>query len=495
MTEKLKDDTIQSSVKSEDLDQIEQLQSVKRRFSIILVLLLTAIIIGFPAWYLTTSVERSKLPIEEIDLLNQLYLNNVNYEIPVEIIDLPITLNGLIEETQELLNSKLSKSNTKIKLLKENNLEIEDLNIYKLKLIMNEDEDKLIVSPNKDKLIRLFITPNVIKNGLVGDLISRVLTDSIFNLEINESLNKQKNIIKFPFTNDYKISINFLHSGNKILDLNDDNELIKKALNNFQNFIQSLKSFANFTIEFQELWYEKRILTNDEYKVDNKTIIKDTSMFIDYSDWGLDQDVELNPIINLNLYLPDNEKIIIENSIKNSFIIPQWGGVIISNDDEKIDYNKLNEIFDIFAFQILKLIGINTDSDKSLFYRIDEMIRIQTVENIKESLKNFQSLIKLSNQLETIPIPLETVEEIKESIEKVHLSINKLQQLNWLDAYKSSIIALKLSNNAFFHKDMVQQAYFPEEHKMAVYSPLLGPFATISILALIRGIKEMKKLN
>lgn len=67
-----------------------------------------------------------------------------------------------------------------------------------------------------------------------------------------------------------------------------------------------------------------------------------------------------------------------------------------------------------------------------------------------------------------------------------------MQSLNWLGAYRHSTRALKLSNNAFFHKDMVQQAYFPEEHKMAVYSPLLGPFVTIVVMALVRGVKELR---
>lgn len=471
-----------------DVQKIEQLQSIKNRFLIIIVLLLTSIIIGFPSWILTTSVERSTLPIEEINELNDLYLNNIEYQIPVELIELPNTLNGLVDETQNLLNSNLKNSTVKIKLLKEGKVLANGFNNYKLKLIMNEDEDKLIISPNKDKLIKLFITPNVIKNGLVSDLIARVLTDSIFDLEINNKSNT--NIVRFPFSNDYKISINFLHSNNKMLN---SIELIKQAIGNFQNFIQVLNPFTNFTIEFQELWYETRIKTNGEYKEGNKTFIKDTSMFVDYSDWGLDQDVELNPVINLNLYLPDNEELIIENSTKNSFIIPQWGGVVIHNENEELDYYKLNEIFDIFAFQVLKLIGINTDPNRSIFYRVDEMVRTQTINNIKESLKNYESLIKLSNQLETITIPLQTVNEVEESISAMKETMYKLEQLNWLDAYKSSIVSLKLSNQAFFHKDMVQQAYFPEEHKMAVYSPLLGPFVTICFLALVRGLKELRK--
>lgn len=338
----------------------------------------------------------------------------------------------------------------------------------------------------------------MIKHGLVKDMLSRILIEHIFAPEMSQNNNnnnnhsnvKAKNLIKFPFSTSYKISINFLHSNSKMLSLPDG--VLEKAIGNFKSFVNSLEAFTQFTVEFQELWYENRLLTKDEYDEGGFRYIKDPSMFIDYSDWGLDQDVELDPVINLNLYLPENERLMIENSHRNSFIIPQWGGVVIVNDDERVDYDRLNEIFDIFAFQILKLVGVDTNPDRSIFFRVDELIRMQTVENINNSLTNFKSLIKLINQLETIPIPLQSVNEINESIDYIRACAADLQSLNWLGAYRHSTRALKLSNNAFFHKDMVQQAYFPEEHKMAVYSPLLGPFVTIVVMALVRGVKELR---
>lgn len=462
----------------------------KLRFSIIIVLLLTAIIIGFPSWYLTTSVERASLPIDEMNLLNEKCLNGINYKIPVQISGYDIDIN----ELQIKLDEKLLNSNAKISII--NEINNNDTNTYQLKIIPNDIENKLIVSPNSDKLIELYVTND---NIMINDLISRVLIDSIFNLELNyHQIDNISKLIKLPFNKNYKISINFLHENNKIFP---NKEILQKSINNFQNFINSLNTIANFTIEFQELWHEKRIITENEYINENNfTVIKDINRFVDYSNWGLDQDFDINPIINLNLYLPDGENLLIENSQKNSFIISKWGSVIILNDDEvnSIDYNKMNEIFDIFAFQLLKLIGINSETDnfnndgKSLFFKIDEFIRIQTIKNINESLINFQNLNKLINQLKTIPIPLKSVEEINQSIIEIENTLNYLNNSQWYLAYKTSINAVELSNNAFFHKDMVQQAYFPEEHKMAVYSPLLGPFATIMIMAIVRGIKELK---
>jgi phosphatidylinositol glycan class S len=468
--------------------QVDEVDTPRKRFSIIVALLFTAIIFGLPSWYLTTSVERVVLPIEKMNEFHEKYWSGVQYSIPVELIDLPLPLSGLVDETQMMIDQKLKDSNVDIKLLNGNSTN--NLAAYRIKLVMNDEDDKLVVSPDENRLIKLYITPTIIKNGLVSDLLARVLVESIYNRELENDDDKITKLIQFPFDTKYKISVNFLHSNNQILENQD---YIVKAMKNFQNFLRSFEPFADFTIEFQELWYENRIKTNDEYQDGEFTVIKDTSRFVDYSDWGLDQDFDLNPIINLNLYLPDSEKLLIENSKRNSFIIPKWGGVVILNEDEEITMDKLNEVFDIFAYQFLKLMGIDTTTYKSLYYRVDERIRMQIMKNIQETLVNYQGLIKLVSQLETIPVPLQSVNEIEESITQLNATITNLDSMKWMDAFESSTKALKVSNNAFFHKDMVQQAYFPEEHKMAVYSPLMGPFCTIMLMAIVRGVKELRQ--
>ncbi|KAJ2980745.1 hypothetical protein NQ176_g2451 [Zarea fungicola] len=43
---------------------------------------------------------------------------------------------------------------------------------------------------------------------------------------------------------------------------------------------------------------------------------------------------------------------------------------------------------------------------------------------------------------------------------------------------------------AFFEKSMVGQLYFPDEHKIAVYLPLLGPISVPLIMGLITELKN-----
>jgi phosphatidylinositol glycan class S len=54
-------------------------------------------------------------------------------------------------------------------------------------------------------------------------------------------------------------------------------------------------------------------------------------------------------------------------------------------------------------------------------------------------------------------------------------------------------IAEAEAERAFFEKSMVGQLYFPDEHKLAVYIPLLGPVGVPLLLGLLNEIKAWRK--
>ena len=61
------------------------------------------------------------------------------------------------------------------------------------------------------------------------------------------------------------------------------------------------------------------------------------------------------------------------------------------------------------------------------------------------------------------------------------------------DALSHARIADEEAEKAFFHKSMVGQVYFPDEHKVAVYLPMLGPMAVPLIMSVLREVKEIRK--
>ena len=48
------------------------------------------------------------------------------------------------------------------------------------------------------------------------------------------------------------------------------------------------------------------------------------------------------------------------------------------------------------------------------------------------------------------------------------------------------------AEKAFFERTMVAQVYFPEEHKVAVYLPLMGPVGVPLIMVGIKVLKSMR---
>lgn len=468
---------------------------IRKRIASFLAVVLIASIVGIPLWIFTTSVHRSIIPNVNLDTFG----NGFPYIIPVYLIDVPEPLAGLVEDTQiqmDLIKPQIPNVDLHVNfMLDSTTTELDITNDdqrYKVQLVLSDFENETYaISTGPDRLIKIYITENVIANDQVPNFIATVLINHVFSDELDALKNPIKDVVKIDYHPKIILSLDLLRGGSSSLTWNLNSTPFKKFFG-FVKLLQ-LNGFANFQIETQEDWYENRVITPNEFQSeDGKTIIKDTATFIDYSGWGLDQDVGTEPVINFVIYVPDKETIEIENSNSNSFIVPQWGGIVIENGNEDvISDDRMEQIMDIFASQLFQLIG-GSKSQKSLYYRIDELIRLQTFHNVINSIENVQSLLKLTQQLKTIPIPEQAVDEINESIEYIKKSFSNRGGQWWIESNMFSSMALQLSDKAFFQKDMLQQAYFPDEHKTAVYSPLLGPFGTIILMGFVRLYKEFK---
>jgi phosphatidylinositol glycan class S len=60
-------------------------------------------------------------------------------------------------------------------------------------------------------------------------------------------------------------------------------------------------------------------------------------------------------------------------------------------------------------------------------------------------------------------------------------------------ALESAKLAEMKVERAFFEPSMVAMVYFPDEHKVAVYLPLLGPVAVPLIMSAIKELKAFRK--
>ena len=492
----------------------------KIRKLITVLILLVVVLLGYPLFVYTTSIHRAELPIEEVEQLASNYLNRIDFKIPIYL-ELPNALEHFIPTWQNVLDEELHANHPELdnfwglELKRVASAEVNSDNDYIVKFEYKEAEDDkttegFLISPY-NKEVKLILTQNVVNAKKVDDFLKRVLLDEMFSDEIEvmaelaRKESKESDLV-LPYSAHYNLVFSLMVENGKTVSWD-----IAKATELFEPIFKNLDHFANFTVSTQIQYYST--LSNEVlYDNDSKEYIietEDLSTFINFGDWNLINH-DMSPTINFLIYFPasnyDNIAMNIRNSSTNSFIVPQWGGVhifnkkmpILQNHTCNISDDELYTSMEIFASQLFQLLGIPSHS-KSPLLRYDKLSRVVMVKNTRNSLEKLQSLIKLAESLNGITIPDATKDYANKALQSIYESFNLSSKQNYKGAMKASSQSLDSSNKAFFAKQMVQQAYFPNEHKLAVFLPLLGPVGSIitlgSLKLLLEYIRDKKKLK
>ncbi|KKF94600.1 hypothetical protein CFO_g3051 [Ceratocystis platani] len=197
-----------------------------------------------------------------------------------------------------------------------------------------------------------------------------------------------------------------------------------------------LKPIHNFTIDTQVQLYSPP-------GVHSPVLGKeDLSSFINGAEWSLPPAIGEAPTINFILFV-GNQTIQLAQSnsqsepgTSQSWLIPKWGSVYLLPLPSDVDYVPADILKDpmlTFTGHLLSLLG--------------------------------------TPQSGFLPLRLSTLSR----------------------ALEHARIADAEAERAFFEKSMVGQLYFPDEHKIAVYLPLLGPVGTALFMGLISEVKAWKK--
>lgn len=272
-----------------------------------------------------------------------------------------------------------------------------------------------------------------------------------------------------------------------------------------------LKAFApisNFTIDTQVQLYAtfSPTATPPEYdeSEDAWTLKKeDLSGFINAAEWPLSPSIGRGPTINFILYVPSPYKspLVIKENQATSWLIPQWGGVVILNPPVKhllggqlnppsLSKESLEPAIATFAHQLLSLLG-TPSSPPSLPLRLQSLIRIHTASLLLSASSTMGSLARLTRSLPSIPIPVTVATSISRTLSHLSNTCALLQQGAFKSALANARVAENEAERSFFEKSMVGQAYFPDEHKVAVYLPLLGPIGVPLILGLVKETRNL----
>ncbi|KAL1613039.1 GPI transamidase component [Paraconiothyrium brasiliense] len=274
---------------------------------------------------------------------------------------------------------------------------------------------------------------------------------------------------------------------------------IDAALRQYMNpILKSFSGISNFTIDTQVQLYAgfSPSIRQPEYDDNAKawTIYQeDVKGFINAAEWPLSPSIGQGPTINFALYVPDEAQapLFVQGSRDNSWLIPQWGGVMILNPQSReatLTKEALVPAMQVFSTQLSSLLGL-PQTPASLPLRISTLTRVHAASLIFSTSSTLGALAQVYKKMPTIPVPDSVAKSVDLSLVHLKQACESLRDGRFQDALEHARIANGEAEKAFFERSMVGQVYFPDEHKVAVYLPLLGPIAVPLVMAALKEVK------
>jgi phosphatidylinositol glycan class S len=295
---------------------------------------------------------------------------------------------------------------------------------------------------------------------------------------------------------------------------------IEAALrSHIQPWVSALSSTSNFSITTQVQLFSAfsgsvRTMADDS---GNGTFIhhEDLSAFINAAEWPLSPSIGSGPSINFVLYVPlaKQSPLKVWGIDGTAWLIPQWGGICILNPPlvtnpetgklsvpEYLDRKLLDAPFEVFTTQLLSLLGVPPARPDGTAVPLEERLqshaRQSAISLFQRASSTLGSLARLSQSLNSIPILQKVARLVDDTMDHLEITCKQLRggNLNEIDLAEALMHAQEAyadSEKAFFEKSMVGQVYFPDEHKVAVYLPLLGPIGVPLVVGLVRELKQI----
>lgn len=271
--------------------------------------------------------------------------------------------------------------------------------------------------------------------------------------------------------------------------------------------LESLSGISNFTVDTQVQLYAtfSPSVQSPEYDSDLEIWTlreEDLSGFINAAEWPLSPSIGAGPTLNFVIYVPDpgNVPLVVKGSQASSWLIPQWGGVFILNSprgasDESarlagLSKEEIQPALLTFSHQLLSFLGA-PQSPPSLPLQLQTLTRLRAASLLFSASSTMGSLARLTVALPSIAIPETVSTAVDITLAQLRQTCGALKDGRFNDALSHARVAEAEAENGFFEKSMVGQVYFPDEHKVAVYLPLLGP---VGVPLVMSALKELKRL-
>ncbi|KAK5701518.1 GPI transamidase component [Elasticomyces elasticus] len=348
------------------------------------------------------------------------------------------------------------------------------------------DEVRVVFQPQIESLIYLL-------SGTPFALERTALTTAATQAKLDA-----RNTRAFKYASTYHLTFSLFVSGSSPAAWG-----IEEALHNYlEPLIDALKAISNITVDTQvqlHASFSPSIAgpVYDKSSKEWKLRKEDLSGFINAAEWPLSPSIGNGPTINFVLYAPTpaQSPLVIAETGGSSWLVPQWGGVAILNSQThttRLSKADLEPTMLTFADQLTSLIDLPAEPAQSLALRLKALSRERATSLILSSSSTLGALSRLTLKLTSIAIPDTVAASVQTSLDHLALACSDLKAGRYESALTHARTADEASEKAFFEPSMVGQVYFPDEHKVAVYVPLLGPMAVPLVMI---GLKELVKFR
>ncbi|CCU74645.1 putative GPI transamidase [Blumeria hordei DH14] len=482
----------------------EKLESIKTRSTIILSFWVIILAVGIPIWWVTTAIYRASLPLDQMmDWANGRVLDPREFSVfPLRILIEAESLSeleaqNLLRATQHALDdlNDFSAHHLRLQLSPSSKITLDELPVnlsgdvaLLIRLIPDVETSAQLhqhspilniyyalnqapSSPSSSGPLATYITHYLRalfaeERSMISHLLSNSSSDHLVDNYLTDSLQKwTSRTIKYSPSYHLTFSLFTPSSEPRTWPISNALDTHMKPLLNL------LYPTSNFTIDTQIQFYATPGVTGKVLRQE------DLSHFVNASEWPLSPSIGIAPTVNFIVYAGDIE---IEGGAK-SWLIPQWGGVTILPPSEVDD---LRPVMLIFAKQLMSLLGAPETGNLPL--RLQTLSRVRSASLLLKASSTLGSLARLSLALPGISIPRSVSDGVSKTIINLELACAGLAGPAGLEYARQ---AEQEAEKAFFEKSMVGQVYFPDEHKVAVYLPLLGP---VGVPLVIGAIKEVK---
>ncbi|KAE8311450.1 phosphatidylinositol-glycan biosynthesis class S protein-domain-containing protein [Aspergillus transmontanensis] len=545
-------DTMSSKTGARRLPPPEKSEAIQTRFKVIAAFWAVIIFLGFPIWWKTTSIYRARLPIQDMvewadgKTCRPVFPLEIHFETP----SLPESeAHHLLRTTQHTLDdlNEFSAHHLRLKLSEENSPALDGRadNALTVRLLPQEDlaAPRSELHPDTTRLDVYYppsqIPPPSASNPplsayIAGELqnlfteekaiIAQVLSDNNVggaNTPTSSSNNQQQpsailNSISpqlaesitrrlrrsMKYAETYHLAFSLFTPGSEPSSWD-----VKTTVEEYISpLLQAFAPISNFTVDTQVQLYATSAPTAplpvyDETQAAWMLKKEDLSAFINAAEWPLSPSIGSGPTINFILYVPapSQSPMVVEESSATSWIIPQWGGVFLLNPLSTADHSSnpphlsqeaLRPAFLTFSHQLLTLLGAPA-TPASLPFRLQTLIRIRAATLLLSASSTMGSLARLTESLPSIPIPANVATSVSTTLSHLASTCEHLREGRFQAALADARVAETEAERSFFEKSMVGQVYFPDEHKVAVYLPLLGPIGVPLIVGLLKEVKRV----